>query len=334
MKSIDRILAVGKKVDPLIYRFLPADADKTFQPVLRHQISSGGKRVRAALTVLSCQATGGKTRDALIPAAIVELTHNYSLILDDVIDRGDVRRGLPTVRAQYSDAMAILAAMFYREVLDRLIEASKNPVQVRKVTVSAIKALIDGERLDILMEQSGRTGAYIEKHRFTEVRIDDYLHMIGKKTAALIKAACELGCIASNCPPKMRGSMKSYGWKIGLAFQVIDDYLDIFGEETGKVQGKDIIEHKLGNAVIMYALEAMGEDEQRAFLSLLRKEALSQEDLGEGMRLIQQTDARERTFNMGQRLVSEGIEAVRGLADSWAKKDLTSLAEFIGERLY
>ncbi|MEM2921860.1 MAG: polyprenyl synthetase family protein [Candidatus Bathyarchaeia archaeon] len=334
MSSIDNILNVGRRVDPIIRRHLFEGADPSFRPVLQHQIASGGKRVRAAMAIISCQASGGRVLDALYPAAAIELTHNYSLILDDIIDRGDIRRGLPTVRAEYSEAIALLAAMFYREALDRIIEKSRSPTEVRRTVRSAIKELIEGERLDILFEQAGRPGPYIEKLRFRSATIEDYLNMIRRKTAALIKAACEVGAIAAGSPPRITKALKLYGEKVGLAFQVIDDYLDIFGEETGKVRGKDLMEHKLGNAVILYALEELTDLRRDELLNLLKKEKLSGEDLDKGMGLISQTGAKERAYKLGQRLIHEGIAALRPLKETRAKKGLIALAEFIGERLY
>lgn len=334
MRRIDEILKIGRQVDAVIYKHLSEGASPLFQPILKHQLFTGGKRVRAALAILSCLASGGKTRNVLYPAATVEFTHNYSLILDDVIDHGELRRGLPTVRAKFSDAMALLAAMFYREVLDTLIERSKNPSQIRETIINTIKEIIEGERLDILFEQAGRTNPYILKHRFKQAAIDDYLIMIGKKTAALLEAACEVGCIASDSPPNVRRALKLYGRKVGLAFQVIDDYLDIFGERTGKIRGKDILEHKLGNAVILYTLEGLSLKRREPLLSLLRKDKLTPQDVEAGMRLISQTDAKEKTYRLGQKFINEGVKALRPLKETQAKRDLMSLAEFVGKRLY
>jgi geranylgeranyl diphosphate synthase type I len=334
LKSIDNILDIGKKVDPLIFKYLYDKTEPDFQKILKHQIASGGKRVRASLTILSSLAAGGTLNDALPPAAVIELTHNYSLILDDVIDRGDIRRGIPTVRAEFSDAMALLSAMFYREAIDNLIDISKYPNKIRQFTTVTIKELIEGERIDILLEQAGRPFPYINKYRITQLTIDEYLSMIWKKTAALIETACEIGCIVSNSPKKTRVCLKEYGNKIGIAFQVIDDYLDIFGKETGKPKGKDILEHKLGNAVIIFALQNLEGEHRKNLNDLLKKEKLNSGDLEKSLKLILQTDAKEQTFRMGQRFVKEGIKAIGDLKDSEAKDDLISIANFIGKRLY
>ncbi|HID16787.1 TPA: polyprenyl synthetase family protein, partial [Candidatus Bathyarchaeota archaeon] len=253
MKKMNSLISLGRLVDPIILSYLKEGAEAKFLPILKHQILTGGKRIRAALTILSCEAVGGERERALKPAAVIELIHNYSLIMDDIIDHGEVRRGRLTVRAKYSDAMAILAGMFYREVLDELVDDCPNPERMRGLMVNAIKETIEGERLDILFEQAGREEPYVRKFRYKRVPMRLYFKMIGKKTAALIKAACLAGGLSAEASSEDLETLGEFGWKIGLAFQVIDDFLDIYGEKTGKQKGKDIIEHKLGNAVILFA---------------------------------------------------------------------------------
>ncbi|MGC8961514.1 MAG: polyprenyl synthetase family protein [Candidatus Bathyarchaeia archaeon] len=330
---LEELLSIGRIVDPVIREYLARGASDPFKPIILHQFEAGGKRVRAALAILSCEASGGSRSMGLNGAAFVELIHNYSLLVDDIIDRGEVRRGLPTTRALYSDAMALLAAMFYRESLEELVEACRNPGEVRRIIVSTIKELIEGERLDILMEQAGR-GGYLEEKRLRSAGVRDYMYMIGKKTAALIKASCEIGCVEAGAPRDLRDALSKYGWSIGLAFQVVDDYLDIYGEETGKAKGKDIQEHKLGNIVILYALEALPESMRSRLLSILSESTVSSEDLDEALRLMDITDAKDRCRRLALRLVEEGKGSLSPLPDTDAKRGLLELADFIAYRTY
>ncbi|MEM2122864.1 MAG: polyprenyl synthetase family protein, partial [Candidatus Bathyarchaeia archaeon] len=282
--SLDGILSIGRMVDPIINGYLVRGASDPFKPILLHQFEAGGKRIRAALAILSCEASGGSKDVGLNGAAVVELIHNYSLLVDDIIDKGEVRRGLPTTRALYSDVMALLAAMFYRESLEELADACRNPGEVRRIMSSTIKELIEGERLDILMEQAGR-GGYLEEKRLRRVSIEDYMDMIGKKTATLIRASCEIGCVEAGATESLRKALSSYGWSIGLAFQVVDDFLDIYGEETGKAKGKDIQEHKLGNIAVLYAMEALPGRLRERLLSILREDRVSEKNLAETFKL-------------------------------------------------
>jgi geranylgeranyl diphosphate synthase type I len=334
MENIEEILSVGRGVNPFILDLISKKADPEFTPILRHQIESGGKRVRSALTFLCCMATGGKSGDALVPAAIFELVHNYSLIVDDIIDRGDFRRGSPTIRKAFSDAMALLAAMFYRETLDEMAQAASPAEEIRSLMRETIKELIEGERLDILFEQSGRDAPYIKDHRKKQVSMEYYLDMIGKKTAALIRASCLAGGYASKSSQRSLDALENFGWKLGLAFQVMDDYLDIFGKKTGKERGKDIREHKLGNIVIIHALQELDEESKRALLNILSGNKVSDSDLEKALEIIERTGSKEKTLDFAIKLVEEGKNSLEPLPESDAKNKLQTIADFIYKRLY
>ena len=181
MNILDELKRIGSQIDPLIESFLVKGVSQEFQDVVLYQVKTGGKRVRPALTILSCEACGGNLEDALPVAAAIELIHEYSLIFDDIIDRGEVRRGKDTLRKKYGDVTAILAGLHYREVISDLISMSKHPLEVRKLLSQTIKDIIEGERLDILFEQAGREDPYILEHRRYNVSFEDYLKMIGLK---------------------------------------------------------------------------------------------------------------------------------------------------------
>jgi len=334
MSIIGTLSRSGRDVDGVILHYLGQGASRDFLPVVLHQVEAGGKRVRSALSILSCEATGGDRAAALRPAAMIELIHNYSLIADDIIDRGEIRRGLPTVRAKYSDAMALLAAMHYREVLDEIANDCPRASDMRKLMVETIKATIEGERLDILFEQAGRDEDYVVKHRCKSVSWDLYFEMIGKKTATLIRASCLAGCLAASATEEATDALAGYGWKIGLGFQVADDFLDVFGEKTGKEKGKDIIEHKLGNAVIISALEELGDSKARDLLAILRSSKVNASKLKEAMKLIDGTGAKTRTYRLAEKLVKEGKAKLEILPESSAKTALVQLADFIATRVY
>jgi len=334
MSIIGSLSRAGRDVDGVIFQYLRRGASIDFLPVVRHQVEAGGKRVRSALTMLSCEATGGDREAALRPAAMIELIHNYSLVADDIIDRGEIRRGLPTVRAKYSDAMALLATMYYREVLDEIANDCPRSDDMRKLMVKTIKATIEGERLDILFEQAGRDEDYVVKHRCKSVSWDVYFEMIGKKTATLIRASCLAGCLAAGASDDATDALSGYGWKIGLGFQVADDFLDIFGEKTGKKKGKDIIEHKLGNAAIISALEELSDSKAKDLLAILRSSRVNASKLKEAMKLIDATSSKTRTYRLAEKLVNEGKAKLKILPESSAKTALVQLADFIATRVY
>jgi len=334
MSIIGTLSRAGREVDGVILQYLKRGASRGFIPVVRHQVEAGGKRVRSALTILSCEAAGGDRGAALRPAAMIELIHNYSLVADDIIDHGEVRRGEPTVRAKYSDAMALLAAMYYREVLDEIADDCLRSDDMRKLMIETIKATIEGERLDILFEQAGRTEDYMVRERCRSVSWDLYFEMIGKKTATLIRASCSAGCLAANASDDATDALAGYGWKVGMGFQVADDFLDIFGEKTGKEKGKDIIEHKLGNAVVISALEELSDSKAKDLLEILRSSRVNESKLKKALELIDRTGAKTRTYQLARKLANEGKTKLKILPESSAKTALVQLADFIATRVY
>ena len=332
--SILQLLESARKVDAIMLRYLCRGLDEVFLPVVLHQTEAGGKRIRPAFTLASCEAAGGREEDALVPAAMIELIHNYSLIMDDIIDKGMIRRGLPTVRAKYSEVMALLAGMFYREVLDEIAEDCPQPTKMRTLLIDTIKETIEGERLDILFEQAGRNEEYIVQNRFANVPLNLYLNMIGKKTAHLIQAACVAGGISANAKDSVVETLSKFGWSAGMAFQVIDDFLDVFGEKTGKEKGKDILEHKLGNAAIILSLEELSQEDKVRLMTVLRKERVTDTDAQQAFRLIAKTQTRARTQKLAFDFLKECKEALSELSESSGRTKLEALADFVVSRVY
>ena len=333
--SIEQVLdETSRAVDPIMLKYLKGGSAKDFLPIVTHQVEAGGKRVRPTLTLLSCQACGGRREEALLPAAMIELIHNYSLIMDDIIDHGEVRRGMPTVRARYGDPQALLAGMFHREVLGEIAQDSSCPKEMHDLLVNAIKQTIEGERLDILCEQGGRDDPYLIRHRYTTVTPELYFKVIRKKTAELIKAACLAGAISAHAGETHQQAISRYGEKVGLAFQIIDDYLDIFGQKTGKQTGKDIIEHKLDNAVIVYALLEMTPKHRSKLMSIIQTRRIDRVKLRKVMGLIELTGTRAKVQELAKDLVEDAKKSLRMLPETSARKALEELADFVSGRVY
>src|SRR3989441_7943994 len=135
-KLLDQLTSFGHKVDPVIIQALSRSSNSTFRPALEYHFKvGGGKRMRAALVMLSCAAAGGKMSDALAPAAVVGLIQNYSLVMDDIIDHGEVRRGKPTVRAKIGGSGALLVGKFYREIIEGIGDECPTRGKVRRKSV-------------------------------------------------------------------------------------------------------------------------------------------------------------------------------------------------------
>src|SRR5438046_8495933 len=154
--GLARFIRLGQQADPSILDAIKRGAPPEFRPALSYHFEVPGKRMRAAMVVLSCGAAGGKVERTVKPAAVVEMIHNYSLVMDDLIDRGEVRRGRPTVRVVMGDSIALLVAMFYRELLDDLIEIWRVSVGLGKTAVKLCKESIVGGRRSIFFDQEDR----------------------------------------------------------------------------------------------------------------------------------------------------------------------------------
>lgn len=331
---LDKLRELGALVDEYMEEVLLRDTSGDFREAVLYQVKVGGKRIRPALTILSCEAAGGRIEDAVPVAAAIELVHNYSLILDDIIDRGELRRGKPTLRKVYSDVMAILVATHYRESIVQAINDTKCPVELHSLLATTLKRLIEGERLDILFEQAGRHEEYLVKHRYYNITLNDYFKMIRYKTAELMRASCLSGAIVADADNSIRKSLSEYGLNIGMAFQIVDDLLDIFGEERvfGKKVGKDIIEHKLGNIVVLLSLEELDEVEKRRLLGILRKDEVHDRDVREAITIIKTTTSKERAYRMAKEFIESAIHSLRRLEMTEAREMLEEIGYFIVKR--
>jgi len=222
-----------------------------------------GKRVRPMLCLLACAAAGGDPRRALPAAAGLELLHNFSLIHDDIEDNSLTRRHRPTVWALFGlplacnagDAMFSLAhlAFFRLPAHDVLAESALRALQVFDETCTA---LTEGQFLDMSFETR------------VDVTVDEYFAMIAGKTGALLGAAPEIGALLAGAPPEIAAAYRRFGRALGRAFQLQDDVLGIWGDETltGKSAASDILSKKKSLPVV-YALsgETAGPELQRLY---------------------------------------------------------------------
>lgn len=332
--GLTKFIRIGQQTDPVILDALSRGAPADFKPALRYHFEVAGKRMRAAMVVLSCAAAGGRVERAVKPAAVVEMIHNYSLIMDDLIDRGEVRRGRPTVRVVVGDSIALLIAMHYREVLDDLIEQSPASIQIRRVAVKSMKEIIDGERLDLLLEQAGRTDPYLIEKRVSSPTFRSYLDMVGKKTASLFKAASQIGAYTAKAEPRIVNALGTFGWKAGLAFQIMDDVLDIFEEETGKQQAKDIIEHKLGNAAILVAMRFLSRKERLELMRIIGSERISKKMVARALSVVNRTPAEKECREIAMRYLEDAKNSLSVLKPSPFREALSDLADQVVARSY
>lgn len=215
---------------------------------------SQGKRIRPLLLLLTAGAANGNWEHALPAAATIELIHNFSLIHDDIEDNSTERRGRKTLWVRHSLPLALNAgdALFSLAFmgLSRLpqFHPTETAFQAVSLTASTCLALTQGQHLDISFEESA------------QVDIDQYLQMITGKTAALLALSAELGALLASASPQTQKDYKLTGLNLGLAFQVVDDILGIWGDpqKTGKSAASDLLSRKK-SLPILFGLQQQGE---------------------------------------------------------------------------
>lgn len=283
----------SRLVDAALERWLPVQGEcpPKIHEAMRYSVFAGGKRLRPLLALLACEAVGGKPEDALPVAAALEMIHTYSLIHDDLpaMDDDDYRRGRPTCHKVYGEAIAILAGdALLTQAFHLLADASETGIPAaRRVQIVAEIALaagsqgmVGGQAMDIIAE-----GQQI--HPATLL----YLHT--HKTGCLIRASIRVGAMAGGAEGPSLDALTRYGERVGLAFQIVDDILDIEGssQEMGKTAGSDLRKKKATYPAVM-GMEASRQD--------------------------------------AARLLGEAKEALRPLGA--AGLHLTALADFVGNR--
>jgi len=228
-------------VDAALDRFLPKAKTRpaTIHEAMRYSLFAGGKRLRPILCLAAAEACGGSIEAALAPAAAVECIHTYSLIHDDLpcMDDDDLRRGMPTCHVKFGEGIAVLAGdallTLAFGILARTPETPRYGVAAyisELASASGSRHLIGGQVMDLEGEGSHVT--------LTPARLR-YVHE--SKTAALLTSAIRLGAMTANATPARLEALSTYGRSLGLAFQIIDDILDVTStsEKLGKSVGKD-----------------------------------------------------------------------------------------------
>lgn len=249
---------VRKKVPPNLY-----------EPI-RYVLALKAKRLRPILLILSCEAVGGKIKDCIDAALAVEMLHSFTLVHDDIMDGDAYRRGNPTIHNKWDHNVAILAgdaliALAYQA----LQRTNSSHIQlVTEIFSQGIIEVCEGQSLDKDFET------------IKEVSTRDYLNMVEKKTGSLMSISTKIGSILGNGTGEQVKKLTSYGNRVGIAFQIQDDLLDIVAEEKalGKDLGSDLSQGKKTYPFLLLMDRASNRD-KTAINKILRQRAVSADDL-------------------------------------------------------
>jgi geranylgeranyl diphosphate synthase, type II len=258
-----------RKIDRALDRYLPKEnvEPATIHKAMRYSLFAGGKRLRPILCLAAAEACGGKIDNALPLACAMECIHTYSLVHDDLpsMDNDDFRRGRPTCHKVFGDGIAVLAGDALLTIAFEIVSHAKPPHRYDPFTLLREVAVAAGSR-KLIAGQVADLEAEGQKVSLADLR---YIHQ--NKTAAILTASVCLGAMSANATAKELGAMTRFGRALGLAFQVIDDILDVTqtSEKLGKSAGKDIAAQKATYPAII------GLDKSRVEAKRLTKEAHS-----------------------------------------------------------
>lgn len=288
-----------------------------------------GKRIRPLLCILSYASLSNTYEKALPLAAGIELIHNFTLIHDDIEDRDEVRRHKPTLWKLFGEAHAINAGDGMHALSNiatlGLIEKNVSPekiVEIISVLNATVLELCEGQFLDMSFEKRRK------------ISINEYLEMIGKKTAALISASCYTGAILGTENREIRARFKNFGYNIGIAFQIVDDIIGIWGKEekTGKPEKSDI-EKKKKSMPIVYAFEKAKKGDAEKLMKIYSKKKISKEDREKVVEILEKINAKEQCQKIAEDYKKNAMKELNktGINNS-AMLKIREIAKFLTKR--
>ncbi len=285
--------------------------------------ASGGKRIRPLLGLLAYSSIAGDHRRALPGAAAVELGHNFSLVHDDIEDGDTERRHRPTLWTRHGIPQAINTgdALFSlsRIALHRLTDlgfSDRKVLRLMRLYDETCLALCEGQYIDISTTENDEL-----------MTVDGYLDMIGRKTAALIAASIEAGALLATDDDEVIARYRGFGWALGLAFQINDDLLGIWGAEHTTGKAPSDVAHKKKTLPVIYAAEHAGPDDRARLLELYAAPEPTQAELAEIVAILERVGAREYTRNEARRYRDEALAELdaAGVVDPAARARLEQI---------
>jgi len=286
--------------------------------ICMHVIGAGGKRIRPGLVLLSYKAVGGREPEKVLGiAASFELIHSATLIHDDINDHGEIRRGKAAAYKKYGVQKALVAGDFLFVRSFRL--GGQWNQEVVNIISEACTATAESEILQNAYEFEPATP------------LDAYLQIIAGKTAMPMWAAARIGAFLGGGTPEQIDAMGRYGLAIGMAFQIVDDMLDITGDERtlGKAHGIDFLDGK----PTLPLIEAMKDPEVGGRLAeMFSKEEKSHEDVEEALSMVKRTKALEESYKVAKKFGDAALGHLSAINGSSYKKSLTDLVEAVVDR--
>ncbi len=353
--SIERLLeekaaAINKAIEKYIPRIFSKDAVifKVSPPRYAHNIEAinkavvepiwefldrGGKRWRPALFLLICEALGKNPEDYVDYAIIPEVVHNGTLMIDDIEDASEFRRGKPCTYKIYGLDIAINAGntMYYLPLLplmkNRKSLSSEKLVKIYEIYVQEMINLSLGQAMDIAWHRGLANADQLEE--------ENYLQMCAYKTGTLARMAAKIAAVMADAPDELVEKLGHFAESIGIAFQIQDDVLDLTGEEFAERKGgmgQDITEGKR-TLIVIHTLNVANSKDRKKLIEILKIHTSDQKLRDEAIAIIQKYGSIEYAKNFAKKIVEESWKEVEKLLpESEAKEKLNAFARFLIER--
>lgn len=298
-------------------------ADALADVTSRHLVNAGGKRTRPLLTLLASELGDGSRREVLDAAIVVELTHLATLYHDDVMDSAPLRRGAPSAHEVWGNSVAILTGdlLFARA---SATVAGLGPEAVR-IQAATFERLCLGQLHETVGPAAG------------EDPVAHYLQVLSDKTGSLIATSARFGAMFAGCRPSVVRTVTAYGEKVGVAFQLADDVIDLTsdGTVTGKTPGTDLRERVPTMPALLLrerAASPEGTDEDRELVALLDSDLTSDETLGEAVAALRAHEVVAMTRQRAVDLARAAVVELEPLPAGAAKDALVSFADALVDR--
>jgi octaprenyl-diphosphate synthase len=309
-KEIDQVKACMKEY---LYKGVRAPE---LQPLLDHVTFRTGKMIRPGLVLLAGKACGAIQADHIKAGAILEMIHYATLLHDDVIDHSHKRRAQATANSLWGNESAVLLGDFILTVVFQM--CTELPSNAAKVVADTTAQVCQGELRQTLTCNDWH------------LSVSHYLEIISDKSASFFSGCCRVGSLLAGADEQATESLASYGLNVGIAFQIADDLLDIWGDhnQTGKSSGRDLDNQK-PTLPLIHLMEQLTEAEQETLIDTLESPADNTDSL---RAQLVESGSLEHAREMSEMYVAQAISALGPIADTPIGEKLIALARFLGQR--
>ena len=288
--------------------------------VAAHILSSGGKRIRPLLLILSARLAGYQGTEHWVLGSVVEFIHTATLLHDDVVDDADTRRGRQTARKMWGNQISILVGDYlYSRAICRIVDFHNQ--RINEVLSDACRKMAEGEVLQLYYNGNPM------------IAESEYLKILEYKTAGLIAASCAIGAIVGEAPPDLQAALYRFGQHLGIAFQLADDTLDYTadGERLGKALGQDLRQGKPTLPLLHLLQHCSAQDRQR-ITERMETRSLTDEDLRRLIDLMREYGSIAYALDRAYAFVQAAARDLSVFEDSTPKRALSVVADYMVHR--